>query len=86
MNIINCPSKIVRAYAQKNAHKIREIDYGNDYLDGSAYDILLERGWCAEREPGLHTVIEYSVKDTLEVLRSAIPCGCEDCLSGNGWN
>lgn len=86
MNIIYCPSKTLKAYAQKNAHKIREIDFSDNYLDGSAYDILLERGWCVEREPGCHTLIEYRVKDALEVLRSVIPCNCDDCATGKGWN
>ena len=86
MKIIHCPSKVIRSYAEKNAHKISEIDHGPDYLDGPAYDILLARGWCVEREPGLHTIIEYSVKATLDELRSAIPCKCNDCLSGKGWN
>lgn len=86
MNIIKCPSKTIREYAHKNAHKIREIDHGDDYIDGSAYDILLERGWCVDREPGCHTIIEYRVKDALETLRSVTPCGCDDCLSGKGWN
>lgn len=86
MKILNCPSQRIREYANKNAYKIREIDHGDNYMDGSAYDILLEQGWCVEREPGLHTIIEYTVKDTLEALRSAIPCTCNDCLNGNHWN
>lgn len=86
MKINKCPSKVIREYANKNAHKILEIDHGPDYMDGPAYDILLARGWCLAREPGCHTIIEYRVKDTLEELRSVIPCGCDDCLSGKGWN
>lgn len=85
MEITYCPSKTLAKFAHKNAHKIREVAYSDDFNYGSAYDILLERGWCSFDEPGLHTIIEYTVKDAMAQIRAAVKCTCDDCITGAGW-
>ncbi len=73
----------LRTYCDKHASKISEVYRGSGYYAGPngsdvAYDILLEPGWCT-REPGLHTIIEATVADTIQELREITPCNCEHC-------
>jgi len=84
---VNCRlPKTLKAWIEKHADRICEIDYGDGYAteSGRAYDILLNRGWCAE-DIGLHTIIEQTASETLRVLRASEKCECRDCITGDGW-
>lgn len=85
MKISGNIGKTLRAYCDKHADQLLDVTADGGYSDGFAYDILLARGWCTD-EMGLHTIIEYTVKDTLAKLREIRPCECSDCLTGNNWN
>lgn len=76
--------KTLRKYCEAHADQLLDVTAGDGYSDGFAYDILLARGWCCD-EMGLHTVIEYTVKDMLSKLRSVYKCECSDCITGKGW-
>ena len=85
MQIIKCPSKTVRAWVEKNPNKVREVDMIPHPWAPDRYNILLERGWCTDYEPGLHTIIEDTVAEAMRSLRASVPCSCNDCITGEGW-
>lgn len=76
--------KTLRTYCEKHQHQIHDVDCGDGYSDGFAYDILLARGWCCD-DIGLHTIIEPTVKATLAKLRAIEKCECKDCITGGNW-
>ena len=76
--------KTLLSYCQKHEEKICDVYAADGYNEGFCYDILLNRGWCTD-ESGLHTIIEPTIKQTLEKLRAIEPCSCRDCVTGEGW-
>lgn len=77
--------KTVRQWLEKHPDLFVDATYEDGYNDGRAYDILLSRGHCAYGDAGCHTIIEYTTRRTLDVLREVEVCGCRDCVTGEGW-
>ena len=85
---INCKLPLIlKRWVDRNPEKVREVDHGDGYNtpSGQAYDVLLERGWCAYGDAGLHTIIEATATETLAQLREVAACRCENCKTGEGW-
>jgi hypothetical protein len=71
----------LRRYLDAHAHQVAAASHEGGYCtghNGVAYDILMRPGWkvyfYGDR---MHTIIVASVKEAIDVLRTAEPCGCE---------
>ena len=73
--------KSLKNFCDLNSDKIQEVSAGGGYCTdrgGFAYDVLLRNGW---RYGGdyVHTIIEPTVKETIEKLQWVVPCECSEC-------
>ena len=76
----------LRKWCDQHADKVYEVHAGGGYCtdSGFAYDVALRNGW---RDGGdfVHSIIEGNVRDTLDKLRSVVPCECKTCKAGDGY-
>lgn len=76
--------KTLRRWLERNPGKVADAYQGVEYSSdtGFGYDWLLAPGYCVAGEPGLHTIIVYTVKDMLEALNNIEPCHCSERCGG----
>ena len=75
--------KTLRNFCDKNADKVYAVGSGTGYSfdrnNGFAYDVLLRAGWKAYNDT-VHTIIEATIKDTIDQIKEAKPCDCRECM------
>jgi len=73
------PTATLRDWCDAHADRVQEVEVGYGYSEGKAYGILLRPGWRMG-DDFVHTIIEHTVRKTLDQLRNVSRCNCEECV------
>lgn len=73
------PKSLRAVLDKKFVRQVMAISHGGGYstTSGNAYDVLLRPGWSVEGCE--HLIIEPSIADVLDKLRTVGPCDCAQC-------
>ena len=79
------PATLRNWIAKHAADKVYKVHHGGGFTtdSGIAYDVGINNGWCVTYPDRNHTVIEPTVRDVIDCLKTLERCDCDQCQAGD---
>jgi uncharacterized protein (DUF4415 family) len=78
--------KTLKTWIEKHAaDAVYDVDFGGGFSteSGNAYDVGIRNGWRVNVSGDwMHTIIEPTIKDVIDILKTLERCSCKDCIQG----